>query len=228
MRVIIVGIGDIGYELTRDLTRSGSHEVVLIDSNQALCEDLSQEFDVFVLEGDGTHPELLQESVDRGERRARREHQLRRAQHCDRDVGETLWRPHDHREAQRPGPASCLPRDRRGPHHRAQHLRRCRDLGSPPWIREARFVLGHARRPSFRRARRAGRRFGPPHRPRRGGSPRAGQDPGRIGRLVAATRRKRARVWEDEGVGEPSLNPGGGALLDERSVEHPSVEALGR
>ena len=24
MRVIIVGIGDIGYELTRDLTRSGS------------------------------------------------------------------------------------------------------------------------------------------------------------------------------------------------------------
>ena len=26
MRVIIVGIGDIGYELTRDLTRSGSHD----------------------------------------------------------------------------------------------------------------------------------------------------------------------------------------------------------
>jgi Trk K+ transport system NAD-binding subunit len=35
MRVIIVGIGDIGYELTRDLTRSGSHEVVLIDSSEA-------------------------------------------------------------------------------------------------------------------------------------------------------------------------------------------------
>ena len=63
MRVIIVGIGDIGYELTRDLTRGGSHEVVLIDSNEARCKDLSEEFDAFVLEGDGTHPELLQKAL---------------------------------------------------------------------------------------------------------------------------------------------------------------------
>jgi trk system potassium uptake protein TrkA len=63
MKVIIVGIGDIGYELTRDLTRSGSHEVVLIDSNEARCKDLSEQFDAFVLEGDGTHPELLQKAL---------------------------------------------------------------------------------------------------------------------------------------------------------------------
>jgi trk system potassium uptake protein TrkA len=63
MRVIIVGIGDIGYELARDLTRSGSHELVLIDNDEARCEDLSQEFDAFVLEGDGTHPELLQKAL---------------------------------------------------------------------------------------------------------------------------------------------------------------------
>jgi len=63
MRVIIVGIGDIGYELTRDLTRSGSHEVVLIDNDEARCEDLGQEFDAFVLKGDGTHPELLQKAL---------------------------------------------------------------------------------------------------------------------------------------------------------------------
>jgi trk system potassium uptake protein TrkA len=63
MRVIIVGIGDIGYELARDLTRSGSHELVLIDNDEARCEDLSDEFDAFVLEGDGTHPELLQKAL---------------------------------------------------------------------------------------------------------------------------------------------------------------------
>ena len=63
MRVIVVGIGDIGYELARDLTHGGSHEVVLIDINEARCEDLSQEFDAFVLEGDGTHPELLQKAL---------------------------------------------------------------------------------------------------------------------------------------------------------------------
>lgn len=63
MKVIIVGIGDIGYELTRDLTHSGSHEVVLIDNDEARCKDLSEQFDAFVLEGDGTHPELLQKAL---------------------------------------------------------------------------------------------------------------------------------------------------------------------
>ncbi len=63
MRVIIVGIGDIGHELARDLTHGGSHQVVLIDTNEALCEDLSQDLDAFVLEGDGTNPELLQKAL---------------------------------------------------------------------------------------------------------------------------------------------------------------------
>jgi trk system potassium uptake protein TrkA len=36
---------------------------VLIDNDEARCEDLSQEFDAFVLEGDGTHPELLQKAL---------------------------------------------------------------------------------------------------------------------------------------------------------------------
>jgi trk system potassium uptake protein TrkA len=63
MRVIVVGIGDIGYELARDLTREGAHEVVLVDTNDARCEDLGQQFDALVLDGDGTHPELLQKAL---------------------------------------------------------------------------------------------------------------------------------------------------------------------
>lgn len=63
MRVIIVGIGNIGYELTRDLTRGGSHEVVLIDTSSDRCEELSKQFDAFVLEGDGTNPEILQKAL---------------------------------------------------------------------------------------------------------------------------------------------------------------------
>ena len=42
MRVIIVGVGDIGYELARDLTREGSHEIVLIDTDEQRSEELSQ------------------------------------------------------------------------------------------------------------------------------------------------------------------------------------------
>jgi trk system potassium uptake protein TrkA len=63
MRIIIVGVGDIGYELTRDLARDASHEVVLIDADEAKCKDLSEEFDAFVLEGDGTNPELLRKAL---------------------------------------------------------------------------------------------------------------------------------------------------------------------
>ncbi len=63
MRVIIVGIGSIGYELTRDLTRGGDHQVVLIDNEPERCEELSKQFDAFVLEGDGTNPELLQKAL---------------------------------------------------------------------------------------------------------------------------------------------------------------------
>lgn len=63
MRVVIVGIGNIGYELTRDLTRDAAHEVVLIDADEARCKDLSEEFDAFVLEGDGTNPELLRKAL---------------------------------------------------------------------------------------------------------------------------------------------------------------------
>ena len=63
MRIIVIGIGDIGYELARDLTREGAHEVVLIDSSDARCEDLGEQFDALVLEGDGTHPELLQKAL---------------------------------------------------------------------------------------------------------------------------------------------------------------------
>jgi trk system potassium uptake protein TrkA len=63
LRVIVVGIGDIGHELARDLTRDGRHQVVLIDTDESRCEELSRELDALVLEGDGTNPELLQKAL---------------------------------------------------------------------------------------------------------------------------------------------------------------------
>jgi len=59
MRVIIVGIGSIGRELARNLSQRSNMELVLIDSDEEKCEDLSRDFDALVLHGDGTESNLL-------------------------------------------------------------------------------------------------------------------------------------------------------------------------
>lgn len=60
MRVIIVGLGDVGTQLAEDLTTQKGFELVLIDQDEDKCETLSGEFDALVLNGDGTEPELLE------------------------------------------------------------------------------------------------------------------------------------------------------------------------
>lgn len=59
MRVIIVGLGGIGNQLAKDLSQRSDMELVLIDSNEEKCEDLSRDFDALVMYGDGTETELL-------------------------------------------------------------------------------------------------------------------------------------------------------------------------
>jgi trk system potassium uptake protein TrkA len=59
MRVIIVGMGSIGTQLAKDLSQRVAMELVLIDSNEEKCEDLSRDFDALVLHGDGTEQGLL-------------------------------------------------------------------------------------------------------------------------------------------------------------------------
>ncbi len=59
MRVIIVGIGSIGRELAANLSQQTNMELVLIDSDEEKCEDLSRDFDALVLHGDGTESDIL-------------------------------------------------------------------------------------------------------------------------------------------------------------------------
>lgn len=59
MRVVIVGMGDIGRELAHELLAEGWHELVLVDNDPAMCSRMAGELDALVIEGDGTHPEIL-------------------------------------------------------------------------------------------------------------------------------------------------------------------------
>ncbi len=62
MRVVIVGMGDIGRELAGILSRRGGNELVLIDSDEKTCTELAATVDGLVLHGDGTDPALLKKA----------------------------------------------------------------------------------------------------------------------------------------------------------------------
>lgn len=62
MRVIIVGGGDIGRELAKNLVSRGGHELIILDVDEKRCEQLSGELDALILRGDGTNPEMLQKA----------------------------------------------------------------------------------------------------------------------------------------------------------------------
>jgi len=62
MRVIIVGGGDIGRELAKNLVRRGSDELIIIEVDEKRCEQLAGELDALILRGDGTNPEMLQKA----------------------------------------------------------------------------------------------------------------------------------------------------------------------
>ncbi|MDH3359998.1 MAG: NAD-binding protein, partial [Desulfobulbaceae bacterium] len=62
MRIVITGIGDIGRELAGMLNRREGNELILIDSDEKICEKLAAEIDGLVLHGDGTDPAILKKA----------------------------------------------------------------------------------------------------------------------------------------------------------------------
>lgn len=59
MKIIIVGAGRIGTELARMLGRREGNEIVIIEADANRCRGLADKVDALVLEGDGTHPDIL-------------------------------------------------------------------------------------------------------------------------------------------------------------------------
>ncbi len=62
MRVIIVGIGEIGLQLANLLARRGDNELVLIDRDPDRADEISNSLDALVLRGDGSNPEILEKA----------------------------------------------------------------------------------------------------------------------------------------------------------------------
>lgn len=60
MRVVIVGAGSMGRQVLGDLSEAGGNEVVIVELDADVAEELADQFDALVLQGDGTDPEILE------------------------------------------------------------------------------------------------------------------------------------------------------------------------
>jgi len=58
MKIVIIGAGDVGFNLAKRLTHEG-HDLILIEENPEKCNRASEILDVSVIQGSGTDQEVL-------------------------------------------------------------------------------------------------------------------------------------------------------------------------
>ena len=61
MRIIVVGGGNVGEMIIRNLVREG-HDIALVDTDQAVVEDVAGQFDILGVAGNGASWSVLQEA----------------------------------------------------------------------------------------------------------------------------------------------------------------------
>jgi len=62
MYLVIVGAGGIGKRLTELALKDGNHNVIVIDKDQARCEEIARKYDAVAINADATQEETLEES----------------------------------------------------------------------------------------------------------------------------------------------------------------------
>ncbi|KYK25110.1 hypothetical protein AYK24_05235 [Thermoplasmatales archaeon SG8-52-4] len=62
MYIVIVGAGGIGRRLTEIALKDGNHNVIVIDKEQARCEEIARKYDAIAINADATQEETLDES----------------------------------------------------------------------------------------------------------------------------------------------------------------------
>jgi trk system potassium uptake protein TrkA len=60
MRTVFIGAGEVSVETARALVKKG-HEVIIIETDKAKIDELTEEMDCSFLQGDGSRPDVLRE-----------------------------------------------------------------------------------------------------------------------------------------------------------------------
>ncbi len=61
MYILIVGAGKVGYCLAQRLARD-NHGVALVEKDKGICEEITRQLDILVINGDGCSPSVLKEA----------------------------------------------------------------------------------------------------------------------------------------------------------------------
>jgi trk system potassium uptake protein TrkA len=61
MRVILVGAGEVGLSVARDLIKDG-HDLTIVERNESLAQRVDEELDARVIRGNGARPQVLEEA----------------------------------------------------------------------------------------------------------------------------------------------------------------------
>jgi trk system potassium uptake protein TrkA len=61
LRIVIIGAGEVGYNLARELSRE-DHNITLVDLNQEKVRRAGETLDVNTLEGNGASPSTLRQA----------------------------------------------------------------------------------------------------------------------------------------------------------------------
>lgn len=59
MKILIVGAGAVGFNLAKQLSNEG-HDISVVEHNPVLVREMNEKLDVFVVEGNGTSPSVLE------------------------------------------------------------------------------------------------------------------------------------------------------------------------
>lgn len=62
MRIVICGAGAIGRQVLKDLDEAGGHELVVVESDEAVADEVAAQFDALVVHGDATAPDMLEKA----------------------------------------------------------------------------------------------------------------------------------------------------------------------
>jgi len=62
MYIVIIGAGGIGKRLTELALKDGNHNVIVIDKDQARCEEIARKYDAVAINADATQEDTLDES----------------------------------------------------------------------------------------------------------------------------------------------------------------------
>ena len=62
LKIVLVGAGEVGYYVAKDLSSDG-HDIIVVEENEDRAQTVENDLDVIVIRGNGARPSVLKEQA---------------------------------------------------------------------------------------------------------------------------------------------------------------------